>query len=304
MKTAKFFPPQGMATVMFFTVTMLLPASSQADWFRGSSRAISLGESASPDAPVTSYAYGPRSAASLGLDSAIFRNANRDFRIGISALMMVENHDSRSILPFESLRSAWALGAAWTFDKPSSKVARHFTKQRRTLELGIGIGQQAVRRFGNYTFNDRYCVDDVPFGAGGYFLSLDAATRLPWFGRFIVTTKLGIKLYTNLFPEMVSATEASDHVADTALEGSRIQTHGEIGVRIPATKSIEPIVRLYLEAIDPHDDQAKPRILARVLSGIDLLGDTHVMPYLDAQAGHGSGLAISGGTSLRADSSP
>jgi hypothetical protein len=292
MKTAKFFTPPGVATAMFFTVTLLFPAVALGDWFRGSSRAIALGDSASPDAPVTSYAYGPRSSASLGLDSAIFRNANRDFRLGISALMMLENHDSRSILPSESLRSAWAFGAAWTYGVPLSSNARNLAQHRRTFELGVGIGQQAVRRIGNYTFKDRYRVDDVPFGAGGYFLSLDAGTSLPWFGRFIVTTKLGIKLYTNVFPEMVSASEASDHVADAAREGSRLKTHGEIGVRIHATNCIEPVMQLYLEAIDPHDDQAKPRILARVLSGIDLLSDTHVMLYLDAQAGHGAGLAV------------
>ena len=95
---------------------LLAPARSEAEWLPGSSRAISPADSASPDAPVTSYAYGPRAHASLGGDLALFSAPARayTFRLGGSALLAFDDAERHALSPGEALQSAFE---AFGFDR-------------------------------------------------------------------------------------------------------------------------------------------------------------------------------------------
>src|SRR4051812_13315972 len=105
--------PQALALWCLAWSALLVPARAGAEWLPGPSRAISVADSASPDAPVTSYAYGPRAQASLGGDVALFRVLARTytFRLGGSALLAFDDAERHAALPGETVRDAFELSA-------------------------------------------------------------------------------------------------------------------------------------------------------------------------------------------------
>jgi hypothetical protein len=262
-----------------------------AEWLPGPSRAISLADSASPDAPVTSYAFGPRASASVGADFALVLLPGRasDLRLGLSALVALDDAEHGQVFPGELFRTSFALGAAWALpaSAPGTKT------DSRLLELGLTLGIDAAKTFGGYTLSDRYHADDVPFGAGGGYLGVDAAFRSPLPARLVFTSRLGIRVYTNAFPDAVGQTEASNAVADFAREGSELRTSFELGLRFHASDYVEPLFRVYADSIIPHDDSAKMLWLGRALFGLAHPGRTlELTPFLDLEAGHGQGLLV------------
>jgi hypothetical protein len=262
-----------------------------AEWLPGPSRAITLADSASPDAPVTSYAFGPRARASVGGDFGLILLPGRasDLRLGLSALVALDDAEHGGVFPSQLFRTSFALGAAWA--SPGSVAAAD--GRARLLELGLTLGLDAAKAFGGYTLSDRYHADDVPFGAGGGYLGVDAAFCSPLPARLVFTSRVGIRVYTNAFPDAVGQTEASDAVADFAREGSELRTSFELGLRFRASDYVEPLLRVYADSIIPHDDSAKMLWLGRALFGLAHPGRTlELTPFLDLEAGHGQGLLV------------
>ena len=269
----------------------LSPARANADWLAGSSRAISITDSASPDAPVTSYAYGPRAQGSLGGDLALYRmhTPALTFRLGGSALVAFEDATRRAVLPGETMRTAFELSAAWEL----RKYAAHTLGDGKTFELTLALGRHSALPMTHFTLGDRYHANDVPFGAGGNYLSADLALRTRLAFWLTQSSRLGFRAFSNAFPNLVGAHEASDHVADGLHEGAQYQAWFELGLRWHATDWAQPIARWYFDAIAPHDDSAKPLVLARFLFGVALPGTSfELTPYNAVEAGHGQGILV------------
>jgi len=277
-------------SVALCSVALCSSAPARAEWLSGPSRAISNADSASPDAPVTGYAYGPRAQVSLGGELALFsvRSARSTFRLGGSALVVFEDAQRHGALPTETLRSAFELSLAWSL----TEFATRTLGPGKELELSLALGHHSALPMTDFTLGDRYHSDDVPFGAGGAYLAGDAAFRTPLGQRFLAFSRLGLRCYTNAFPDLVGAHEASDFVADAWHEGAEYRTFFELGLRLRGA-GVEPLGRWYFELIQPHDDSAKPLALTRLLLGAALPGARfELTPFTALEAGHGAGIAV------------
>jgi hypothetical protein len=264
---------------------------AHAEWLAGPSRAISIADSAAPNAPVSSYAYGPRAQASIGGDLAWFsaQHENLTFRLGSSALVAFEDASRHAVLPGESQRMAFALSGAWAI---SDFMARTLGPGKE-LELSLALGRDFALAGTDYTLADRYHSDDVPFGAGGDYVSLDAALKMPLASQFEQFSRLGFRVYLNAFPDLVGAHVASDTVADSLHEGGEYQAFFELGLRFHASEHVQPLARLYFDLIEPHDDSAKTLALARLVLGAALPGKSfELTPFTAFEAGHGEGILV------------
>lgn len=269
----------------------LAPRRAAAEWLPGPSHAISTADSASPDAPVTGYAYGPRAQVSLGGDLALFSVPARafTFRLGGSALVAFEDGARHVPLPGETVRSAFELSAAWELEDFAARALG----PGKELELSLSLGRRSALPMTDFTLADRYHTDDVPFGAGGDYLGAEIAFRAPLGSRFSETSRLGFRAYANAFPDLVGARVASDLVADSLHEGAEYQAWFELGARFHAAGWAEPLARLYVELIEAHDDSAKSLFLARLLVGCALPGRSlELTPFTAFEAGHGPGILV------------
>ena len=267
-------------------------AFAQAEWLSGPSRAISIADSASPDAPVSGYAYGPRAQASLGGDLALVSvrlpATASMLRFGGSALVAFEDADRRVLLPGQTLRTAFDLSAAWAF----TDFAARALGPGKELEWSLAIGRHSALPMTDFTLGDPYHSDDVPFGAGGQYLAADIAFRSPLGARFAEFSRFGVRVFTNGFPDLFGAHAASDSTADSLHEGGEYQAWFELGLRYRSAWA-EPLARLYLDVIAPHDDSAKSLLLARLLLGVALPGRSfELTPFTAIEAGHGEGILV------------
>jgi hypothetical protein len=267
------------------------PPALGADWLAGPSRALPLSDTAAPDAAVTGLGFGPRARVSLGVDSSLLtlRGRGSDLRFGVTGLAVLEDATGRAVLPSQTLRTGFELGAAWAFPghAPGARPSP------RTLELGVVAGHRGAQPIAEYRLPDRYHADDVPFGAGGSYLGFDAAVALPWLPRLTVTSRLGLRLFASAFADAVGQPEASDVFADFTREGAEVETRFGLDFRWAASPSVAPVLSLYADGIAPHDDSAKKLWLGRALVGLALPGRAfELLPFLDTEAGHGQGLMV------------
>ena len=281
--------------VLAFLVTVALGVSLtrplHAEWLPGPSRALSFADSASPDAPVTSYAYGPRARASLGGDWALVGKNGRasDVRLGGSALVVIEDAEHRAVFPSQTLRTVLELSLAWAFPGHGAG-ARAST---RTFELGLVLGRTSSEPLAGYVLSDRHHADDVPFGAGGSYLGADGAFRARCLPKLTLTSRLGLRLFMNALPDLVGQREASDIIADFAHEGAEAASRFELALRWAPSDAAQPLLALYADSIVAHDDSAKPLWLGRALLGVALAGRAYELtPFVDVEAGHGQGVLV------------
>lgn len=265
-------------------------ASVRAEWLTLGSRVISRGDSADPDAPVTGYAYGPRARASLGLDLAILNTPRRDraFRLGLVGLVTLEDAEHHRVFPSQTGRSFVALSTSLAYREPFS-----WLPTGHELELGLELGHRGAFSLDQFVMRDAYRTNDVPFGAGGNYLGLDGALRFPFGAHWQTTSRLRLRSYFNALPDAVGQTEASDYLASTLEEGAELSAGLELGVRYQLASQLEPVLRLYADVVEPHDDSAKTLWLTRALFGLALPGaDFELEPYADVEAGRGQGLLV------------
>jgi len=257
---------------------------AQADWLAGPSRAISIADSASPNAPVTGHEYGPRAKASLGGDLALYavRTLPSSFRFGGSALLAFEDADNHALFPSQTMRSDVELSAAWAG-----------ASLRSASELALTLGRQSASTVADFVLRDRYHSNDIPFGGGGYFLGGDATLAWRVGSRLELRVRAGLRLYTNAFPDLVRARVASDAVADALHEGAECAFWGDFGLRFHALPRLDPLARLYFDFVSPHDDSAASANRWRLLIGAAIIGDDfELTPFTALEVGNGQGVLI------------
>ncbi len=159
------------------------------------------------------------------------------------------------------------------------------------LEVAVLVGHEGSRNPGAPP--DAYRPSDVPFGGGGWFVAPDVALRLPVASGVTLTSRVGDRVYTNAFPDLVGASEASDFAADTLREGASQQPFAELILSWRHSVLVRPVAALYGEAVIPHDDSAVARVLARGLLGVGFAGNGGVLtPFVSGEAGSGKGSFI------------
>lgn len=277
-------------TAAWLAAACCLANPARAEWLQAGGRAISRGDSADPDAPVTGYAFGPRARASLGLDLALLSlpGPRRSFRWGLVGLVAFDAAYGKRALPSQLGRSLLAFGPSWAFHDPFATLPTG-----HELELDVELGRKTAFSLDELVLADRYRPSDVPFGAGGTYLGLAGGLSTPLGARTVFSSRLTLRSFINALPDAVGQTEASDYVASGLQEGAELSAALELGARFRLAPKVEPVLRAYADVIEPHDDSAKTLWLARVLVGLALPGaQFELEPFFDAEVGHGQGLLV------------
>lgn len=263
-------------------------AAAETRWLPAGARAIPRARSASRDAPVLEYAYGPRSMASVGLEPGLLlvRGETTSWRLGVSALLAGESATNGDLTPGELWRDVEALSAALAFDE----LGRRLLGGR--LELTLAVGHEAAHRSDTEQPLEAWRPTDIPFGGGGWFFAPDLAAAIPT-ARFELVARVQNRFFTNAFPMLIGAREPSDYVADSLSEGLAHQPSAELIFAWSLSDTVKPVTALHGEALIPHDDSAKAGVLARFLAGLHLQGSAGMlMPFVAVSAGNGKGELI------------
>ncbi len=213
-------------TGILVAVVMLVATRAQADaptssttWLPGSDRAFPRSASASRDAPVFEYAYGPRAQASIGAEPGVLelRGRSTTLRLGFYGVVALENATSdRAFPPSELWRGL--VGASIALEMP--KLARALLVPGSDLEFALVVGHESDHATSGSTSTLPAAGPlAIPFGAGGDFIAPDIAWRLPTGRAVTITMRLEDRIYFNELPLLVGARVASDVVADGLHEG-------------------------------------------------------------------------------------
>ncbi len=281
-------------------VVAVAPRSGRAEepppttvWLPGSARAISRADSASRDAPVFEYAYGPRAQASLGIEPALFQlvRTRTTWRFGFFGFVGLENETSdRLFAPNELWRGAAGLS---TFAELTG-LERRWLPRGGHLEVGLVVGFEAAHQSAQSSAAlPPPRSGDIPYGAGGDYLEPDIALEVPVRVASWVRFRLRDRLYFNELPLLVGAREASDVVADYFHEGLVNAPAIDVALRWRQGARVQPQLAAFADLLFPHDAFAAEGWFVRVMAGAVLPGRVgQVEPFASFDAGNGQGLLV------------
>lgn len=271
-------------------LALLWSAAAQAQpgalWLPGSPRAIAETDSASRDAPVLAWSYGPRAQASLGQALGLVAWDARRVRLGVSALLALEDANVHAAFPTEHLRHRLELSLAWLMPR----LARAHLPLRSQAEMALTVGHDGPT--GRMDSPDPIRPDDVPFGAGGNFVGLDLALRVPWGARTTASARVGARLYANAFA-LIAGRSASSMVADALHEGALCAATLDLSARYRWRPGAEPLIAVFGQWLVAHDASARDPRYLRALAGLGLPGKVgEWMPFGAVELGNGQGLLV------------
>jgi hypothetical protein len=271
------------------------PAAARADvtWLPGADRALPRSTSASRDAPVLEYAYGPRAQASIGAEPGLLevRRPASTLRIGFFALVGLEDSMSRRVFPPGEL---WRglVGASVALELPS--LARAWLVAGGDLEIGllVGLERDKASAASSPSLSPPGPLA-IPFGGGGAYLAPDVAVRLPVGRAVTITMRLQDRVYFNELPLLVGARVASDAVADGLREGLLNAPGADLIVRWRVAAWALPELSIFGEHLFAHDAFVPDGQFLRVLAGVVLPGRVgELEPFVSFDGGNGKGLLI------------
>lgn len=283
------------AAVVALALLVLAPAASAEaprGWtlLPGETRVVPASASASRDAPVLEYAFGPSGQISLGHALAIAArgDAASDLHLGVSGLVALEGSEAGAFLPGDLGRAIGALEVAWTFHDAFGAGA--------PLELGVTYGvERAFELVAAESERADLAVDpgDIPFGAGGMWLGLELAARAPLSACLDLDVTLGERVYTNGWPALFGADAEAIQVASYLDEGLSHRPSLGLALRWRAGRVAQPIARVHAALLVPADDHADLGWFVRGLVGVALVGARgEVVPFVSLDAGNGPGLLV------------
>lgn len=239
-----------------------------------------LSASASRNAPVLEYAYGPRAQAGLGHELALLgrEGDSSSWRLALGVFIGLENSRATGIGPHQVWRDVEEL--TWFYRGRDS-----------AFEVGLGFGHLGARASESANLESPES-DDIPFGGGGYYLkpSLSYEQRGESWGGVALAES---RFFTNLWPELVGQKEASDTLTDTMGEGLSLSPALEGSLRYLGWGDTQPVVSARAQLLLPADDSARTGWLLRGLLGLALVGEHgSLIPHLALEAGNGQGLLI------------
>jgi len=266
---------------------------SGATWLPGADRAIPRTTSASRDAPVFEYAYGPRAQASIGAEPGLLevRDSATTFHVGVYAMVGLENATSDRVFPPGEL---WRGLAGATFGWELRRLARALLPPGSDLELGLIVGHESDHA--SVASSSQLAPPGplaIPFGGGGDYLAPDIAWRMPAGRAVTLTMRLEDRIYFNELPLLVGARVASDTIADALHEGLVNAPSADLIARWHAASWAQPQLALYGQHLFAHDPQVPDGGFFRAMLGVALPGRVgELEPFTSFDAGNGKGLLV------------
>jgi len=268
-------------------------ATPGATWLPGQARAIPRSTSASRDAAVFEYAYGPRAQGSIGAEPGLLeiRRPKATFRLGMYALVALENATSHRFFPPAEL---WRglIGVSFALELP--EAARAWLVPGSDLELSLVVGHESDHRTnGSASTLAPPGPLAIPFGGGGNFVAIDVAERLPLGRAVTITMRWQDRIYFNELPLIFGAQVASDTVADTLHEGLVNAPGAELIVRWQLARRVAPQLALFGEHLFPHDPFVEDGQFFRAMLGVACAGRVgELTPFASFDGGNGKGLLV------------
>jgi hypothetical protein len=259
----------------------------------GAPRALPDDLSASRDAALLEYAYGPRAQLSVGQDVGVAaRRGDVSFHLGVSALAALEDSRSSGPIPDEVGRLLAGIAATWSFDR----WARARLGAAGMLELGVGLGLERDRELRSAETDRPVPPErpgDIPFGGGGNWVAFDAGVRLGLAPRWTLTARLRERVFMSGWPLIFGARAASDAVADSIGDGLAHAPSLDVRLVWAVRARVQPFLSAYVEGLFPQDETAHASYFVRGLLGVALLGAAgEAVPFVSLDAGSGKGLLV------------
>jgi hypothetical protein len=274
---------------------VLSPAAARADstWLPGTARAMPRSTSASRDAPVFEYAFGPRAQASIGAEPGLLlvRRDASNLRLGFYALFGLENATSHRVFPPGEL---WRglVGAQIAWELP--RLARAWLVPGSDIEIALVLGHESdhATSASSSTLAPPGPLA-IPFGGGGEYLAPDVAVSLPA-GRYVtLVMRLTDRIYFNELPLFVGARVASDAVADGLHEGIANAASADLVATWRATSWAEPRLAVFGEHLFARDAFVPDGAFLRVMAGVVFPGRVgEIEPFASFDGGNGKGLLV------------
>ncbi len=269
------------------------PAASGTTWLPGPDRALPRTTSASRDAPVLEYAYGPRAQASIGAEPGLLqvRGPATTLRLGFYAMVGLENATSdRAFPPGELWRGL--VGASFALELP--RLARAWLVPGSDMEIALVVGHESDHASsGSSSMLPPPGPFAIPFGGGGDYLAPDIAVQLMAGPSVTVTVRLEDRIYFNELPLIAGSRVASDVIADDLHEGLLNAPGADLVLRWHATRWAEPQLAFFGEHLFAHDPVVPDGQFFRAMAGVVLAGRVgELEPFVSFDGGNGKGLLV------------
>ena len=271
------------AAVIVLMAGLAASTTVRADVFPAESRAISLGDSASRDAPVVELAYGPGLQASFGGELGLLRSVRglAEYHLSVYGLAAYELETSQFPPPsflwtLAGITGAYAL-------KPPPRLGG-------VLEIAVGFGGALATSLG--TAEPIEPTGGIPFGGGGFYLRADVAWRRD-FGPWELTARLDERLDLPTLLLIFDQRVAADLLADVIRDGLTNEPSADVVLRWRVRPRWQPLLSIHGEVLFPWETADPVGYSVRGLAGIALRGAAgEVIPFLSADVGNGHGLLI------------
>lgn len=278
-----------------FTALALLPAAlgpaARAEWrfLPEAARLVPLEATASRDAAVLAYAFGPSGQISLGHALTIASHrcvAGPDLHLGLTGLVALEDASHGTVLPDELMRVVATTEVAWTFGEgPGPR-----------WELGLRIGVERARELvaaPSERVELQFGPRDIPFGAGGVFFGIDLALSTDLGARWGLDARVADRMFINAFPRALGFDAEAIEVASWLDEGLAHAPSLSIDLRWRASDAVQPVARGHVELLVPADDHADAAVRFRLLAGVALPGRLgELLPFVALDIGAGDGMLV------------
>ncbi|MFH1436674.1 MAG: hypothetical protein ABIJ56_13270 [Pseudomonadota bacterium] len=259
-----------LLALALLTVTAPVEASENkagTTWLPGAARDIPRTDSASRDAPVFEYAYGPAAYDTIGGEWGWLKVKGKHltFRLAQYAMLPMENYDSKKIFPPGELWRGMTGGSiSFSLDSVAKRLG-----EGGGLELSVVLSHESDH--GELDIPEK--PTDIPLGGGGQALTPDIAIRIPFNDKVTMIIRVQDRIFLN---------------------GALIHAPGaDLILRYRLTKTCVPIIAVFAEGIFPGKKEANNGYFVRTLFGLTVPGRIgEATFFFSVDAGNGKGLLI------------
>jgi hypothetical protein len=266
-----------MRALLAVAALSLPSVASAVELFPPEAREITLQESASPDAPVIQYTYGPRAEETLGGQISLLNH------LSVDALVSLQNADSGDPLANQLARTLIVFTGTRTL---------HPHWLAGTLELALGVGNAWATELGGFRLQDYLPPNAIPFGGSGTFISIGAA----WQRRvrsFDLAVQLGERVDVPALLILFGQRPAADAVADYLHDGLVQEPALDASLRWELNPRYRAIFALHGDLRVPEDPEAQTTGFVRAMGGLGIANNGwEALPFVSVEAGCGQGLLI------------
>jgi hypothetical protein len=254
-------------------VSTTLPVRASADdtvisWLPGAARTIPRTDSASRDAPVFEYAYGPAAYDTIGGEWGWLLVSGRGltFHLGQYAMLPMENHDSKRIFPPGQL---WRGMTGGSVSLSLDALAGSWLGPGGALELSITVSHESDHG----DLDHPPAPGDIPKGGGGQAVCPDIAIRVPVTSAFTLIARVQDRIY---------------------FQGALVHAPGaDLVLRYALHERLVPQIAIFGEGIFPRKESARNGFLVRLMLGLVVPGKIGEATFFwAADYGNGKGLLI------------